>query len=49
MELRDDLEKLRKGQIHFIVKEEATEKKGRKWILKHRKKVEEEIQDQRKG
>ncbi len=39
VELRDELEELRKGEIHFVISLEAAEKVGRKWSLHHLKKV----------
>ena len=46
VELRDELEALEKGEIHIVLEEEAAEKKGTSWILKHRKKVEDEIKEE---
>ena len=46
VELRDELEALEKGEIHVILEEEAAEKKGTSWILKHRKKIEDEIKNE---
>jgi len=44
--LREELEALEKGEIHIILEEEATKKKSAFWILKHRKKIEEEIKEE---
>ncbi len=46
VELRDELEDLEKGEIHVVLDEEAAKKRGTSWILKHRKKVEDEIKEE---
>lgn len=46
VKLREELEALEKGEIHVVLKEEAAEKEGVSWILKHRNKVEDEIKEE---
>ncbi|MBT3450507.1 hypothetical protein HN652_01075 [archaeon] len=43
IELREELDILEKGEIHVILEQKSAEKMGTGWILKHRKKVEDEI------
>ena len=44
--LGEELEALKKGAIHLILEEEAAEKRGTSWVLKHRKKVGDEIKEE---
>ena len=46
VELRDELEALKKGEIHVILEEEAAGKKGTSWILKHRKRIDDELKEE---
>lgn len=47
VELRDELEQLEKGEIHFVLEEEAAKKKSTQWILMHRKAIEEVIKEEK--
>src|SRR3989344_1146307 len=42
VQLCGELDGLKKGEIHLVVLEEAAAKRGTVWILKHRKKLQQE-------
>ena len=44
--MRDELEEMEKGEVHIVLEEEAAEKLGTKWILKHINKVEDDIESE---
>ena len=46
VQLREGLEVLEKGAIHVVLNEEAADKRGAFWTLRHRKKIEEEVKEE---
>ncbi len=44
--LREKLEELEKGELHIVRKEEKETEKGAKWVAKHIKKVEGQLDDE---
>lgn len=45
-ELWAEIQALEKGEMHILLEEEAAQKLGKKWVIKHRKKIGEEIKEE---
>jgi len=46
-ELGNELAALEKGEVHIVLEEEAVAKKGPRWVVKHRKKIENEVRKEK--
>ncbi len=46
LSLREELDALEKGELHFVLEQEAAEKSGAPWLVRHRKIVNDEVKEE---